>query len=203
MSTYNPTHTPNKQNAISSTYVNAWKQNCRSQDITTVDWRLQCTCTTSPCACMARRKPYILCVLGVPIVSQTPLTPTPPNVMQFTYCHIWFPPLPTKRKPPSTTTCINTYCHQMESQPSHHHLHMCQGNHPRTLDSRIRTLQNTYDWGKKLMKHTHQITIKYLTYLTLNKRKLDNKKAHVDPTLMETTLLITHMNSKETPSRKE
>ena len=31
------------------------------------------------------------------------------------------------------------------------------------------------------MKHLHQIVIKYLTYLLLNKRKLDNKQPPVDP----------------------
>ena len=34
------------------------------------------------------------------------------------------------------------------------------------------------------MKDLHQNAIKYLTYLILNKRKLDNKQAHVPPTLM-------------------
>ena len=32
-----------------------------------------------------------------------------------------------------------------------------------------------------LMKHLHQIAIIYLTYLILNKRKLDNKQPLVDP----------------------
>ena len=34
---------------------------------------------------------------------------------------------------------------------------------------------------KILMKQLHQIAIKYLTYLILNKRKLDNKQPPVDP----------------------
>ena len=34
---------------------------------------------------------------------------------------------------------------------------------------------------KTLMKQLHQIAIKYLTYLMLNKRKLDNKQPLVDP----------------------
>jgi hypothetical protein len=34
---------------------------------------------------------------------------------------------------------------------------------------------------KTLMKHLHQIAIKYLTYLTLNKRKLYNKQPPIDP----------------------
>ena len=34
---------------------------------------------------------------------------------------------------------------------------------------------------KILMQQLHQIAIKYLTYLILNKRKLDNKQPPVDP----------------------
>ena len=34
---------------------------------------------------------------------------------------------------------------------------------------------------KTLMRNLHQNAIKYLTYLILNKRKLDNKQAHVPP----------------------
>lgn len=34
---------------------------------------------------------------------------------------------------------------------------------------------------KKLMKHIHQISMKYLTYLVLNKRKPDNKQAPMNP----------------------
>ena len=34
---------------------------------------------------------------------------------------------------------------------------------------------------KKLMKQIHQISIKYLTYLVPNKRKLNYKQAPVDP----------------------
>jgi hypothetical protein len=34
---------------------------------------------------------------------------------------------------------------------------------------------------KKLMKDIHQNAIKYLTYLILNKRKLDNKQTPVPP----------------------
>jgi hypothetical protein len=34
---------------------------------------------------------------------------------------------------------------------------------------------------KTLMKNIHQNAIKYLTYLVLDKRKLDNKQSHVPP----------------------
>jgi hypothetical protein len=34
---------------------------------------------------------------------------------------------------------------------------------------------------KKLMKYIHQNAIKYLTYLVLNKRKLDNKRTTISP----------------------
>ena len=34
---------------------------------------------------------------------------------------------------------------------------------------------------KENMKNVHQNVIKYLTYLVLNKRKLENKQTHVPP----------------------
>ena len=34
---------------------------------------------------------------------------------------------------------------------------------------------------KRLMKHIHQVVIKYLTYLILNKQKLDNNQLPVEP----------------------
>jgi hypothetical protein len=46
---------------------------------------------------------------------------------------------------------------------------------------------------KTLMKNIHQIAIKYLTYLVLNKRKLDNKQTPV-PHPNKTDQLIQHQN---------
>ena len=40
----------------------------------------------------------------------------------------------------------------------------------------------------KIMKEIHQNAIKYLTYLVLNKRKLDNKQTHVPPRIASASL---------------
>jgi hypothetical protein len=56
---------------------------------------------------------------------------------------------------------------------------------------------------KKLMKHIHQISIKYLTYLVLNKRKLDNKHIPVDPSWNDNTHCIHLYYIREPTLRKE
>jgi len=43
---------------------------------------------------------------------------------------------------------------------------------------------------KKLMKDIHQNAIKYLTYLVLNKRKLDNNKKTLYPLLTKNNLFV-------------
>ena len=48
-------------------------------------------------------------------------------------------------------------------------------------NQRIRKTENTQNEIKTLMKHLHQTAIKHLTYLLLNKRKLDNKQTPVNP----------------------
>ena len=76
------------------TLVNAGHQNSRSQDNTVPQWLLQCTCPTTPCTCLARLRPNILCVLGAPTYSQPPLRHTPSHTIrfiEFTYCHDRFP----------------------------------------------------------------------------------------------------------------
>ena len=46
--------------------INASKHNSRPQDNTIPTWLLQCSCHTTPCTCLARLRPGILCVLGAP-----------------------------------------------------------------------------------------------------------------------------------------
>jgi hypothetical protein len=82
----------------SYTLIKAWYQNSTPQDIKVLQWLLQCTCSTpSPlhpppmCTCLAKLRLGILCVLGAPIDSRPPLIPTPPEVIEFTYCHDIFP----------------------------------------------------------------------------------------------------------------
>ena len=46
----------------------------------------------------------------------------------------------------------------------------------------IHKIMRASDWSFKF-NAKFSISIKYLTYLVLNKRKLDNKQAHVDPVI--------------------
>jgi hypothetical protein len=43
---------------------------------------LVCLRTTPPCTCLARLRPYILCILSAPSHSQTPLIPSPSITIQ-------------------------------------------------------------------------------------------------------------------------
>lgn len=54
------------------------------------------------------------------------------------------------------------------------------GVHDTTYKQALENLKMNRNEVKKIMKHIHQIAIKYLTYLILNKRKLDNNKKLVD-----------------------
>jgi hypothetical protein len=42
---------------------------------TTLEWFLKCTCSQITCHCLARLRPYILCLIGVPNHTQTPISP--------------------------------------------------------------------------------------------------------------------------------
>jgi hypothetical protein len=65
------------------TLTNAGNQNSKPQDITVPEWLLKCTCAPTPCTCMARLRPDILCIIGAPNDSQPPLNSTPSNTVQF------------------------------------------------------------------------------------------------------------------------
>ena len=76
------------------TLSNAGKTNNKPPDQTIPYWLLKCTCLHTPCQCHARLKPNILCIIGIPNQTQTPMAPTPTAIVQlieFTYCHDRFP----------------------------------------------------------------------------------------------------------------
>ena len=58
------------------TLINAGNQNLIPQDNTIPTWLLQCSCHTTPCTCLARLRPNILCILGTPL---PPRKSTSPN----------------------------------------------------------------------------------------------------------------------------
>lgn len=68
--------------------INVGHQNSRLQDVTILDWLLQCIGAIPPCICLARVRPYIsiLCILGTPMDNQPPS-----HTIEFTCCHDRFP----------------------------------------------------------------------------------------------------------------
>ena len=76
------------------TLTNAGKINNKPPDQTIPDWLLKCTCPQPPCQCHAKLRPDILCIIGAPKHTQTPMAPSPTTIVQlieFTYCHDKFP----------------------------------------------------------------------------------------------------------------
>ena len=158
-------------------------KNSRPQDHTIPQCLLQCICPTTPCTCLAKLRPYILCLIGVPIDCPPPLRPTSTQTIQFIHTLLprqiltcgkiakYNPLIHTLRRtswqvisPITITTCVRGSIHKQ-------------------LLKELEKLKNTQnrDSLTTLMKHLHQIAIKYLTYLVLNTRMLDNKQPLVDP----------------------
>ena len=117
-------------------------------------------------------------MIGAPNHTTLPISPSPNHIVQFiefTYCHDRFPEQAIAQK-------------HTKYDPLNHAIH---NNGWRTNPVRgaihEHSIQKLTDLKiskpniKKLMKDIHQNAIKYLTYLVLNKRKLDNKQAPVPP----------------------
>ena len=67
----------------------------------------------------------------------------------------------------------------MENQPPHYHLNW--GERHYTSINKLANLNIPNSCIKNLMRIIHKNAIKYLTYLVLNIRKLNNKQAPVPP----------------------
>jgi hypothetical protein len=79
----------NKHN-IYYTLTNAGNTNNNSQEHTVPDWLIDSTCPQTRCQCHARLRPDILCIIGIPNHTLTPLLPSNTNTIQFiefTYYH--------------------------------------------------------------------------------------------------------------------
>ena len=64
----------------------------------------------------------------------------------------------------------------MEYEPPHHYHSWRKRNYTRTIHFELANLKIPKANIKTLVKNIHQNAIKYLTYLVLNKRKLENNK---------------------------
>jgi ribonuclease HI len=167
------------------TIVNAGHINNRPQETTVPEWLLACTCPQTPCQCQAKLRPDVLCMIGAPNNITLPVLPSSNHTIQFiefTYCHDRFPDQAIAQK-------------HAKYDPLNHAIHHkgWKINPVITITAGVRgaihehSIQKLTDLKipksniKKLMKDIHQNAIKYLTYLVLNKRKLDNKQTPVPP----------------------
>ena len=120
-----------------------------------------------------------------PSESQPPLTPIPPNVIQFiefTTCHDKFPNTAHKEKIEKYNPLIQTL--RTVGWQVNPLITITTGVRGAIYEQPIKELEKLKIPKREietLMKQLHQIAIKYLTYLILNKRKLDNKQPPVDP----------------------
>ena len=157
----------------------------RPQDNRTRKWVLQCTCTPTPCTCLVWFQLDILCVLGAPNDSQSPLIASPPTTIQFieiTYCHDRFPTNATQEKQDKYLPLIQTLrIARWQIGPLitiiagvRRAIHKCS-------IQELKTLKISANEIKNLMKQIHRLAIKYLTYLVLNKWNLNIKQAPIDP----------------------
>jgi hypothetical protein len=124
-------------------------------------------------------------MIGAPNHSTLPIAPSPNHTVQFiefTYCHDRFPEQTLAQKHAKydplnqaiqnngwITNPIITITAGVQGAIHEHSL------------QKLADLKIPKSNIKKLMKDIHQNAIKYLTYLILNKRKLDNKQTPVPP----------------------
>jgi hypothetical protein len=167
------------------TLTNAGNLNNLPPDPTIPYWLLKCTCPQQLCQCQAKLRPDILCIIGTPNQIQTPISPSPNYTIQFiefTYWHDRFPEQAITHKHTKYDPLINNIQNVgWKTNPlitittgvrgAIHEYSIEQLTKLKIPKSNIRTL----------MKILPQNAIKYLTYLVLNKRKLDNKQTPVLP----------------------
>jgi hypothetical protein len=122
-------------------------------------------------------------MIGAPNQTQTPISPSSNHTVQFiefTYYHDRFPEQALKhaKYDPLNDTIQNN---GWKTNPLITITAGVRGAiHKHSID-KLTKLKIPKSDIKNLMKDIHQNAIKYLTYLVLNKRKLDNKQTPVPP----------------------
>jgi hypothetical protein len=167
------------------TLTNTGNLNNINQEQTVPEWLIECTCTQTRCQCHAKLRPNIMCILGVPNHTPTPLLPSHTYTIQFikfTYCHNRFPKQAITQKHAKYDPLINAIRNkQWKTKPL---ITITTGVkkaiHEQSIEN-LADLNITKSSIKSLMKNLHQNAIKYLIYLILNERKLDNKQNTVAP----------------------
>ena len=102
--------------------------------------------------------------------------------IEFTYCHDRVPDQATTQKHTKYDPLINTIqSNGWQTNPLVPITAKVRGAIHEHSIKKLTKLKIPKTNIKTLMKDLHQNAITYLTYLILNKRKLDNKQAHVPP----------------------
>ena len=165
--------------------INAGNLNNQPPDHTVLEWLLACRCSQRKCQCQAKLRPDIVCIIGVPNQTQTPIPPFPNHTIQFiefTYCHDRFLEEALTHKHTKYDPLINTIQNKgWKVNPLITITAGVRGTiHKHSMDqlTKLKIPKNNI---KTLMKKIHENAIKYLIYIVLNKRKLDNKQTPVPP----------------------
>ena len=167
------------------TLTNAGHQYNTSPEQTIPEWLLNCTCIHRTCQCQAKLRPDITCIIGTPSQTQAPITPSPKvtvQLIEFTYCHDIFIDQALTHKHNKYDPLINTIQNRgWQTTPFITITAGVRGAIHEHSSNKLANMKIPKSIIKTLMKNIHLNAIKYLTYLVLNKRKLENKHIHVLP----------------------
>ena len=126
-----------------------------------------------------------MCIIGAPNQTQPPILPSPSHTVQFidfTYCHGRFPEQARTHKHNKYDPLISTLrTNEWKTNPLITITAGVRGAIHKNFIEQLTNLKIPKAHIKTLMRNIHQNAIKYLTYLVLNKRKLDNKQTPIPP----------------------
>ena len=173
------------QQAHPITLINACNLNNTNQQQIVPEWLLERTCTQTKCRLQARLRLDVLCVLGAPNQTPTPLLPSHTHTIQFiefTSCHDRYPEQALSHKHTNYDPLINAIWNKgWKTNPLITIIAKVRGAiHKQSITNRV-ALEIPKTDIKDLMKNIQQNAIELLTYLVLNKRKLDIKQTSVTP----------------------
>ena len=168
------------------TLMNVGYFNSNPPENTVPNQLLPCTCSTTRCQCNARLRPNLLCIQGLPYLSNPPDIIDPSLTIQF----IEFTYTNDSYHEDKITTKINKY------QPLLDNIHalgwkvapllvISAGVRGTIHIPSIKQLNNTYKFSETLIKSTftniNTIAIQHLTSIILHKRRLENNQPLPNP----------------------
>ena len=133
----------------------------------------------------AKLRPDILCIIGAPNHTRTPISPSPTSIVpfiEFAYFHDRFPDQALTHKHNKYDPLNNAIQDKgWQTNPLITITVGVRGAIHEHFINKLAHLKIPKTTIKTLMKNIHQNAIKYFTYLVLNKRKLDDKQAPIPP----------------------